>query len=208
MKKIFLSILVVLTSVLVSASDGIGENSEQNESKGTHIIYQPTQYKLGANLGWDHPYSAGLELSCLFDELYDVNIGFGLGMSGAKVGIGARYFPIRDKALSPMLGAYLYHATGIKELNMYVNQDEAIYKITPDNALLLNAGLRYRINKGHYLIGAIGYSIPFKGDKAQYLYGSRASTVETFANSISTGGLSLNVGVLIKVSSGHFIIRD
>jgi hypothetical protein len=186
---------------LLASDDLLGSETDSTGS------FQQVQVKTGFNLGWDYPYSAGIELSLLFNEIVDCNLGFGLGMSGAKLGIGVRTFPVRNSNFSPMFGAYLYHATGLKNLNVYVNDDEAVYDITSDNALLLNTGARFRFGKGHYIIAGIGYSIPFNGEKAVYKSGSTSESVETFANIFGTGGLSMNFGVLIKISKGNYRIE-
>jgi hypothetical protein len=199
---VMIAIMMLLSANILVASDFISNNQIDSTPGFQHL-----QVKTGFNLGWDYPYSAGLELSVLFHELVDCNLGFGLGMSGAKLGIGVRTFPLRNSNFSPMFGAYLYHATGLKNLNVYVNNDEAVYDITPDNAVLLNTGARFRFGKGHYIIAGIGYSIPFNGEKATYKSGSTSESVETFANMFGTGGLSLNFGVLIKISKGRYRIE-
>jgi len=186
--------LVASDSIPVSATDSTAG-------------FQKIQTKIGFGLGWDYPYSAGIELSLLLNEIIDCNVGFGLGMSGAKLGIGARTFPVRNSNFSPMFGAYLYHATGLKNLNVNVNTEEAVYDITPDNAILLNTGARFRFDKGHYIIAGIGYSFPFNGGKAVYRSGSTSESVKTFANALGTGGLSINFGVLLKINKGNYRIE-
>lgn len=64
-----------------------------------------------AVLRMDHEAS----FSCvdnLFNELIDCNVGFGLGLYGKKLGLGARMFPVRNNSFSPMFGAYFYHVAG------------------------------------------------------------------------------------------------
>lgn len=168
--------------------------------------YQPVQFKIGFNLGYEFPYSAGLELSFLIKEIIDLNFGCGLGMSGTKYGVGTRIYPVPNRKVSPMFGVYLYHANGIKSLNVNVYEEVGEYRITPDNAVLLNAGIRFRFGKGHYLVGGLGYSIPFAGEKAVYISGSRSGSVQSFANVFATGGFSINVGILLKLSKGHYRI--
>lgn len=195
--------VVIIAGITNGAEFPLSGNGPVKETEQPEI-YQKLQVKTGFSLGWDYPYSAGIELSFLFNELIDCNVGFGLGLSGKKLGLGARMFPVRNNSFSPMFGAYFYHATGLKDLNVSVNDRHAVYDITPDNAVLLNAGGRFRFGKGHYVIAGIGYSIPFKGEKAVYKSGSTAESVENFANILGTGGLSLNIGLLFKVSKGNF----
>jgi hypothetical protein len=179
-------------------------NSQTKVDDFQTVKYQPLQFKTGFNLGWESPYSAGIEFSFLFNELIDANFGFGLGLSGTKLGIGSRIYPNRTKKISPMFGVYYYHANGLKSLNVSVNEVTGVYDISSDNALLINAGIRFRFSKGHYLISSIGYSHPFKGEKAIYQGGSMSSDVESFANMFATGGFSINVGILLKVNKGHY----
>lgn len=175
------------------------------DSLSEKIEYQKLQFKLGLNLGWEFPYSVGPELSFLFNELVDVNIGGGAGASGGgKFGTGARIYPTRSQRFSPMIGTYLYHTTGISKIKLTVNNVEASYKIPSDNALLIDAGLRVRFGKGHYLIAGIGYSLPFKHEDAEYIDGSTDKSVQSFANNLKPGGFSINVGFLIKLSKGYY----
>jgi hypothetical protein len=205
-KSKMLTRLLIIAVMAATILGFWGNNVVASETDST-LSFQQLQIKTGFNLGWGYPYSAGIELSLLYNELVDCNVGFGLGMSGAKLGMGIRTFPIRNRNISPMIGAYFYHATGLKNLNVTVYEDEAVYDITPDNAILLNTGARYRFSKGHYLIAGIGYSIPFKGEKARYKSGSTSESVEKFANAFGTGGLSLNIGLLLKINKGNYRIK-
>lgn len=206
-KRLFIIVGLGCVILGLSGNDLLASDNVSNTGIDSTMIFQKFQFKTGFNLGWDYPYSAGVELSLLFNELVDCNFGFGLGMSGAKIGLGIRSFPLRNRNISPMIGAYLYHTTGLKNLNVYVNEDEAVYEITPDNAILLNTGARFRFSKGHYIIVGVGYSIPFNGEKAKYNSGSTSRSVETFANSFGTGGLSLNFGILLKINKGNYRIK-
>lgn len=167
-------------------------------------IYQPLQVKLGFNLGWTFPYSGGAEFSLLFKELIDVNAGVGIGMSGLKYGAGTRIYPFRSSKISPMVGVYVYRATGTKSVNISVNMNQAEYRITPDTAILFNGGMRMRFGRGHYLTAAAGYVFPFHGDQAVYKSGSRDPSLQSFANTVATSGLSINFGILLKLSSGNY----
>lgn len=189
---------------------GIAQNDENDSpdflsgASSKEIRFQPTQFKIGFNLGWGFPYSAGVEFSMLFHELFDVNVGGGVGLSGWKYGAGARFYPMRDSKVSPMIGGYLYHATGIKALLLFNKYEDAEYQITADNAFLLNGGMRLRFGRGNYFTVAVGHIFPFEGEQAKYLNGSRDRQLRNRANSLATSGLSINVGILIKLSRGHY----
>ncbi|MCK4661304.1 MAG: hypothetical protein KAT68_00450 [Bacteroidales bacterium] len=192
---ILISLILIRTNVY--STDRLNNTYTKVDSISKQVEYKSMQFKIGYNLGWEFPYSAGIEFSCLFNEIIDVNIGSGLGISGAKIGLGTRFYPVKNKKRSPIIGIYLYHATGKKSLN--IGLDETEYKITPDVALLINTGIRFRLRKGHYLITGIGYSIPFRGKKAEYKWGATDNSTQSFANALSTGGFSTNIGILIKL---------
>lgn len=194
----------ILILFLFIGSQSFAQRSPDFLNPESTSEFQALQFKMGFNLGWSFPYSAGLEFSLLFSELIDVNMGVGAGLSGWKYGAGTRIYPLRHSKLSPMIGAYFYHATGLQSINVSINLDEANYRITPDNALLLNGGMRLRFGNGHYFTAAVGYVFPFEGDQAVYMSGSRNEALRNMANAISTSGLSVNVGILLKLSRGHY----
>lgn len=166
--------------------------------------YQIVQTKLGFNLGWTFPYSAGVEFSVLFLELFDVNAGVGMGVSGWKYGGGMRFYPIRASKFSPMVGMYLYHATGLRDLSVSTEYEMATFNITPDTAVLLNGGARMRFGHGNYLTMAMGYVFPFVGEQAVRTSGSNSPDLQSAANAFATSGFSFNFGILIKISKGNY----
>lgn len=166
--------------------------------------YQLLQAKIGFNLGWTFPYSAGVEFSALFLELFDINAGVGVGMSGWKYGGGMRVFPLRASKFSPLAGMYVYHATGLRDVMVGNELGQATFNITPDTAVLLNGGARMRFGHGNYLTLAMGYVFPFAGDKAVRVSGSNSPELQDIANAFATSGFSLNFGILIKISKGNY----
>lgn len=194
---------VILSTGLFAQNNGHAPNFVEG-SKASGPYYQPVQVKVGFNLGWGFPYSAGIELSVLFSELVDLNAGVGAGLSGLKYGGGARIYPLRSAKISPMAGVFVYHATGLRELNVSNDFGQATFNITPDNAVLLNGGARLRFGHGNYLTLAAGYIFPFVGDQAERLYGSPSPQLQNMANAVATSGFSLNIGIQIKLSRGHY----
>lgn len=199
-----MGVFILLTSLSLSAQNTPGQSPSFLEGDETPVRYQPLQFKMGFNLGWCFPYSAGVEFALLFNELVDINAGVGLGISGAKYGGGLRLYPMRESIVSPMIGTFLFHATGTKDLTLSSNGFEAIYDITPETAALVNGGLRFRFGSGHYLTAAAGLIFPFYGEQAQYRSGSRSEDLENMANALATSGFSFNIGIQIKLSSGHY----
>lgn len=201
-----LTLCVLLTVIVnrVAAQNTPSQAPNFLQGGDSPAQYQPAQFKMGFNLGWCFPYSAGVEFALLLNELVDVNAGVGLGVSGAKYGGGLRIYPMRENAISPMIGTYLFHATGTKELTISSNGFEAVYDITPETAALVNGGFRFRFGSGHYFTAAAGLIFPFYGEQAKYRWGSRNADLQSMANSLATSGFSFNVGIQIKLSSGHY----
>lgn len=196
--------VLILTSVDVNAQDTSASSGVVKKSKVDIPDYQPLQLKLGFNLGWCFPYSGGLEFSLLFHELLDINAGVGIGVSGFKYGGGARLYPMRDSKVSPMIGAFIFHSTGTEGVVIPIGFEDATYDITPETAFLINGGMRLRFGKGHYFTAAVGYIEPFEGDQAEYVRGSRERQIRDVANALSTSGLSVNFGLQLKISKGHY----
>lgn len=102
--------LSILIFFLFIGSQSFAQRSPDFLDPESTAEFQALQFKMGFNLGWSFPYSAGLEFSLLFSELIDVNMGVGAGLSGWKYGAGTRIYPLRHSKVSPMIGAYFYHA--------------------------------------------------------------------------------------------------
>lgn len=206
-KDHFLLLPIFMLSLIFS--DGFSSNlfqssGENNDTLKSNISYQLIQVKLGINLGYHFPYSCGLEVSCLFNELVDVNVGCGLGISGAKIGFGSRIYPLRTKKFSPLFGLYLYYATGFWEMEVKKNNESAVYRISPDYALLPFVGFRIRFGKGQYFTCGIGYVFPYFGKMAAYQSGSHSPDLKKTMDAYATGGVSVNAGILIKLNRGNF----
>lgn len=201
---LLIGILFLLTTFSLSAQNNSEQSPSFLEGDETTARYQPLQFKVGFNLGWCFPYSAGVEFALLFNELVDINAGVGLGISGAKYGGGLRLYPMRESIVSPMIGTYLFYATGTKDLTISSNGYEAVYDITPETAALVNGGLRLRFGSGHFLTAAAGLIFPFYGEQARFRSGSGSEEIKNMANALATSGFSFNIGIQIKLSSGHY----
>lgn len=205
----FLIYLIAFSFLIQTSVDGNAQDTTQTsgivkKTKVTIPDYQPLQLKLGFNLGWCFPYSGGLEFSLLFHELIDINAGVGIGISGFKYGGGARLYPMRDSKVSPMIGAFVFHAAGAKGVVIPIGFEDATYDITPETAFLINGGMRLRFGRGHFFTAAVGYIEPFEGDQAEYQRGSRERRIRNVADALSTSGLSVNFGLQLKISKGYY----
>jgi hypothetical protein len=164
-------------------------------------LYSGTKARLGFGLGWEHPYSFGMELSFSFNEIADFNMGLGLGPMGAKVGVGARVYPMRFSKVSPMVGVHVFHATGLSNVDLTNNNngESAVYNIIPDNALLISGGMRLRSKSGDYFLATLGYSHAFDGRKSEYVDGSTDDVLKKTADIFGVGGFSFCLGYLIRL---------
>jgi hypothetical protein len=197
-------LFLLFCSIKAFPAENFTSISTRLDSISEQTKYQPLQFKVGFTSGWKAPYGTGLDFSFLINEVIDVNIGCGISISGTKIGLGTRFYPIRNKNFAPMIGVYLFNSAGQNSITVSFNTDSAKYRIKPDKAVQIDAGFRYRFGKGHYIITGVGYSIPFKGENAEYLSGSTLDTVRSMADGLRIGGFSINFGILIKLSKGYY----
>lgn len=158
-----------------------------------------TTTRLGFDLGWEFPYSAGMELAVAIAEVVEINAGVALGLSGAKAGIGLRAYPLVRSKWSPMVGAHLFTTSGLGEVTITKNTREALYRIPGNNGFVINVGARNRFKNGDYFMVAIGRSFAFDNEKAIYLDGSPDDDIKDIANIMGVGGFSFNLTYLIKL---------
>jgi len=204
--KILIKIFLPAIILTLNAAGVMAGNNFNRDSIYKMVIYQPVQVKLGLTSGWKAPHGTGIDFSLTINELVDINLGAGISISGTKIGVGARLYPLREKDFSPMIGAFLYHSGGMERITVTYNYDEAVYRINPNNAFQINAGARYRFGKGHYFIGALGYAFPFNKEGAEYINGSTLDTVRSVADAITIGGFAVYGGILIKLTPGNYRI--
>jgi hypothetical protein len=207
LKLLSLNLILCFISISAISANPYILGDKANDSLSIIPQYQTIQVKIGFNLGYDFPYSCGFEFSCLFKELIDANLGCGLGMSGAKIGFGSRIYPLRKKNFSPMAGVYFFYATGLWDMGVGNGNDKATYRITPDYAIQTSLGFRCRFRKGQYFIFGLGYTFPYFGEKAKYISGSKNPDHKKSMDAFATGGISMNIGFLIKLSRGSYLKR-
>lgn len=170
-----------------------------NTSMQLDTVPRGATTRLGFDLGWEFPYSAGMELAVTIAEAIEINAGVGLGLSGAKAGVGLRAYPLVRSKWSPMIGAHLFTTSGLGEVTITKNTREALYKIPSAKGFLVNVGARCRFKNGDYFLVAMGRSISFNDNKSIYLEGSPDSDIKDIADIMGVGGFSFNLTYLIKL---------
>lgn len=196
--KILTAVILVLIPV-TSFSQSLDKSPSGFSTSETNFEEDPATRKFGFLVGWEGPYGAGGELAFLFKKRVEFSLGAGLGLSGLKFGIGSRYYFLIDSRLTPVIGAYLFHATGVNPATLTVNKEEAVYRIPSSSAILFSGGLSLEAIEEVSLSGNIGYSLHFSDKKPEYVSGSTASEVASFAKAVARGGLSLSIGLLISL---------
>ena len=211
LRQLLASLLLFFCYTKAFPSEYFTSISTRPYSSSGLLKYQPRplQFRGGITSGWNAPYGSGLDFSFLIYQIIDVNFGFGVGKLGygTKIGLGTRFYPIRDPDFfSPMIGVYLFEGSGIDELTLvkkrYLKEnDTAKYRIKPNKAVQLNVGFRTREEERVSMSVSVGYSFLFKNEEAEYLSGSTLDELRSRANLYRIGGFSINLGL-------HFAIMN
>ena len=151
-------------------------------------------YECGFTLGWGAPYGESFEVSKYLTDAHSLNFGVGMSMSGFKSGLGYKLIFKPENKFSPFFGVNLAYSTGINKLNVNVNTDTAVYKISSGVLLSPRAGLKFQAT-GASIYFNLGAGIPF-GGKSEYVSGSNAHGVESLAKAMSLGGIEASVTVM------------
>ena len=208
LRPLLASLLLFFCSTKAFPSEYFSSISPRPYSPLKYKNYQPLQFRGGITSGWKAPYGTGLDFSFLIYKIIDVNFGCGIGIGSAKIGLGTRLYPFRNPYFDPMIGVYLFDASGndamtVKISHWPVGGDEiAEYRIKPDKAVQINAGFRSRIENGIYINVGAGYTFPFKNEEAEYLSGSTSDKLRSRANIFRIGGVAINVGISFSLSKG------
>lgn len=161
----------------------------------------------GLSLGYGAPYGWGIDFSQMILPKMDVNIGLGFSITGAKVGVGTRYYFSPEHKVSPFVGGNLVYSSGLNHVTItstsrgysgsssYTSYDDVVnFKST--SLLHLRGGVRWQPIHRFALIGAIGYGIVLGGDPVEYVAGSSFSQSSLdMVKLFSPGGVELSVGV-------------
>ena len=169
----------------------------ENDTTKLNTDYE-RKYYFGLGAGFNAPYGFGLEVGYKLNENMDINTGVGVNLSGGKVGLGTQYFFSPVSKVSPFLGFNFVQSSGIPELVVVVNQDQAKYRIPSNNVFHAKAGLRFRTGPVLDILGTLGYSVPLNDKEAEYISGSTSSSVKEFANFVSPGGLEVSAKLAFR----------
>ncbi|GAB3839289.1 hypothetical protein [Hymenobacter jeollabukensis] len=155
---------------------------------------------LGLSAGWGAPYGWGLDVGHFFSERLEGTVGGGLAASGAKAGVGARYFLLPQRATSPYFGLNAVYSGRLRDQNASVSGDVP-YDVRPGAVLHLRSGLRWQSDRVGFL-GTLGYGLRLSGypirfhEPAEGQAAPRPETVRT-ARAFAPGGLEISFGLSI-----------
>jgi len=151
---------------------------------------------LGFGGGFGAAYGNGIQAGYVLRDNIDINVGAGFNLSGGKLGIGSRLYIYPSNKITPFLGANIVRSTGLSEVRVTVNENEAFYKIPSNVVLNGKAGVRYRKESGTDILGAIGYGVAIGDNDAEYISGSKSDAVKDFADLATAGGIDISLSVL------------
>jgi len=151
---------------------------------------------VGFGGGFGAAYGNGIQAGYVLQDNIDINVGAGFNLSGGKLGIGSRFYIYPSNKITPFLGANIVRSTGLSEVRITVNENEAFYKIPANMVLNGKIGVRYRKESGTDILGAIGYGIAVGDNDAKYISGSKAAAVKDFADLATAGGIDISLSVL------------
>ena len=126
----------------------------------------------------------------------DINVGAGFNLSGSKLGIGSQFYLFPSKKITPFIGANLVRSSGLSEVRVTVNENEAFYKIPSNIVFNGKVGVRYKKESGTDILGIIGYGIAVGDNNAKYISGSRSEAVKDFADFATAGGIDSSLAAL------------
>ncbi|MCR5886938.1 hypothetical protein LRS06_03930 [Hymenobacter sp. J193] len=163
---------------------------------------QPSRYhqsSLSIEAGWGAPYGWGVSYAYLVMPNLDINAGVGIGVGG-KIGVGARYFLRPQGELSPYFGVNLARTGRIDNVEITVDQEQAIYSMAPSGVLHLRGGLRWQPGRLG-LLGTLGYGARFTGDPVTYQngYSTPSQRLRDLVDVISPGGVEVSLGLVINL---------
>ncbi|RZK61778.1 MAG: hypothetical protein EOO59_04220 [Hymenobacter sp.] len=163
---------------------------------------------LGLGLGYGAPYGWGVDFSLLVQPKLDVNVGLGATITGAKLGVGTRYYFTPERKVSAFAGGNLVYSTGLNHVTITTNSQGTVggsYYANPSDNIVVNfksatllhlrGGVRWQPIRRFALLGALGYGFVLGRDPVEYVGGNYSSSNQTLVDIFSPGGVEVSVGV-------------
>ncbi|GAB2965870.1 hypothetical protein GCM10027048_39820 [Hymenobacter coalescens] len=169
---------LVAAALLLSLTSQAQTTAPETTAAPLNTRYRATALSLST--GWGAPYGVGLELSHFVTRQLDLNAGVGIGLSGSKLGLGARYFLAPNKRVSSYFGLNLVRSGGWNEVEMREGGGDDWYEdgyrigtltVKASTVAHLRYGVRWQPGKrpGRVgVLGTVGYGIRLGGDPMVY----------------------------------------
>lgn len=155
MKLFFISALISICSIL----------SAQNQIKFGELVLpvrMTRSFGISGSLGWNGITGIGATVQYYITPHIGLDAGAGIAMSGFKFAGRLRYI-ILEKNFSPVIGVGYIYSTGLTdqflEITDSVNNVTAYVEILPSSFIQIVAGAELLLNKGFFVMAAIGYAI-------------------------------------------------
>lgn len=164
---------------------------------------------LGFDAGWGAPTGWGLTYSHLIGERTDWTFGAGLGISGAKVGVGLRWYVAPTRRVSPWFGTALALSGGMSDLSVSADGggDDDLdwfsssrtsaerYSIRSGWTVHVRSGLRWQPGRVGFL-GSLGYSQRLGRDPFRFP-DTMIAADRRLARALGPGGVEVALGIVV-----------
>ena len=159
----------------------------------------PLQYSdffWGYSGGWGAPYGLGLQTGYLINNQFDINVGTGFGLSGAKIGVGSRLYLNPERKVTPFFGLnYVLSSSS----NLTVADEDQIteYRLTSNTVLHLRAGVKATFTNWE-VFGVFGYGYARNKPGYEHVAGNATDFSEKFARNLAAGGYEASMVFLTR----------
>ncbi len=170
------------------------------------IRYRPAALSLDA--GWGAPTGWGLTYSHMLGQQFDWTLGGGLAISGAKLGVGVRYYVAPERRVSPWFGTALVRSGGMSDLEVdsdadadddfdWFNTPDAsrTYSIRANWQLHARSGLRWQPGRVGFL-GALGYGFCLSDDPFRFP-DAMPRADRRLARVLGPGGVEVSMSIVV-----------
>ncbi|GGF13174.1 hypothetical protein GCM10011383_25440 [Hymenobacter cavernae] len=169
----------------------------------------PPPLTLGLSVGWGAPYATGVEMAYRFQPNLDANVGVGLGSSGAKLGVGARFYvPSRTRS-HLFVGTHIVYSYAGIDMDTDYNGVQGRYHLHSSTLLHLRGGLHRQFRRNALQI-ALGYGTVLSPHPVIELvpgYGPGSATSKQILEIIGPGGLEVSFSFLFGLGRSPMVMR-